>query len=535
MNRLGCCPLLVSLFLLVPSGAALSPLEGRLRAPEPLEITGAIAYGLEGATYSHVRFGPAFEARNESFLEAGRVQMVLLRQESLLRTILPQKNPRDQEATFIVSNATLRPVAANNPPELFAVTEEEGASVAFETGGFSCQVAHALPDAPGAFPDDPGALRRDDYGGVREGKLWAACEVLHGGMEQPKSLVFYGLDLWLESDERRELIRTGTFEEAVVPGVPLYKTVTQIFEEEVVPGVPMKTVTQILIVRRLDPALRLAFFDEAEVSFYAAQFLAAGVLRAKESQGTIVWGPQTLEGDLPALQMTGEFEIGWSADAFVTMRGNSLEDPDPAIPARGPWLRQGGPWTPNAIAAVGAFALLLLLGFLFSRLAPDKLLDHSVRRRIYGVVRNDPGVETTGVARALGLRPFHAVYHVRKLVAGGYVVQTRLGGRTALFPAKSGFVNVFNQVASLRRPTLRRAYALIEVSPGTDQASLAFQMGVGQPAVSKLLSKLRAAGLVDAQRIRGRLAYVARATPGPGAAGQNERTAGHRACHGEPC
>lgn len=170
-------------------------------------------------------------------------------------------------------------------------------------------------------------------------------------------------------------------------------------------------------------------------------------------------------------------------------------------------IRPVGPvWTGITIAVLATVLVGSVLAG-FTRLAPDEVLHHPRRARILEFVRGQPGVESSTVARALGLSWGPLVYHLGRLEHAGHLSVRRVGGRTALFAASAGYRGREEQLVLLRRATLRRLHELLGAHPGVDQAAIAVLLGISQPLVSRSLRRLTAANLVRSARAGRRRVY----------------------------
>lgn len=97
----------------------------------------------------------------------------------------------------------------------------------------------------------------------------------------------------------------------------------------------------------------------------------------------------------------------------------------------------------EAIGIVGLLALLLLgllkgsghvVGLLYSRLAPEQVLNHPNRQRIYDAVQASPGADLSQLATTLSLPLTSLTYHVRILQRNGKVGTIRHGKSVRVLP-----------------------------------------------------------------------------------------------------
>lgn len=169
-------------------------------------------------------------------------------------------------------------------------------------------------------------------------------------------------------------------------------------------------------------------------------------------------------------------------------------------------------WTLLASVARAAGAAFLAvaaswLWSLFSKIAPERALDHPTRSRILEFVRAEPGIPMNTVSRQFGLSWTNTLHHLWVLQRAGHVRVHRFGGRTGIFPTNAGYRGRETQVALLRRDTLAAIHRRLHESPGLDQRTLSALVHRSQPRVSQSLRRLADAGLVRGERQGRRIRY----------------------------
>lgn len=402
-----------------------------------------------------------------------------------------------EEMPVDVTHATLTLLTLRTEPQLLILPPPNGGEsrLDIQANVSRCEIAQAPDASPFEFPQDQNLTFRDEVTQFNAtwGTLSGDCRAERLMAAEPPLVRFYGMKLWLASDNETREIDTGTYETPVVGGVTT-------------------TVTQVLDVILADRPMLLDLPFESHLRLHASGFLAAGNLQVGPSRGNLTWGSTNQSGAMGSFAANATFSVAWAPGDQFRVQGTTVDAPPVAA-----GTTQGLPtgkvaWAIGG-ALVGAGLLVVLLRSLlaaFTRLDRDEVLDHPRRVRILDYVRKRPGVETNTVARSLGLRWPKVAYHVATLERAGHISVRRVGGRTALFAAGAAPRGREASVALLRRPTHARLHALLRKAPGQDQQALASRTGLGQSRVSRALSDLKAAGLLNAERRDGRLRYSVR-------------------------
>jgi DNA-binding MarR family transcriptional regulator len=148
-----------------------------------------------------------------------------------------------------------------------------------------------------------------------------------------------------------------------------------------------------------------------------------------------------------------------------------------------------------ATAAAGS-GLLALLAALYSRLAPNQLLDHERRDRILAIVRAQPGIGPQDVGAKLGTSWGVTQYHLDKLEKGGLLTSQRKGHHRCYFVPGAVPREQQGTVALFRVDTTRRVAELIAQKPGLTQTQLCAELGISASAMSKQVARLEGAGVL---------------------------------------
>lgn len=168
------------------------------------------------------------------------------------------------------------------------------------------------------------------------------------------------------------------------------------------------------------------------------------------------------------------------------------------------------PAPPAAVQAAAATGILYLIlerlglgravagagALLYSRLAPNELLDHGRRERVVSLVRERPGIGPQEIGQALGMNWGVTSYHLDRLEGAGLLTSQRVGKARCYFVPGAMPREAQAQVGLFRGDTTRRVAQLVREKPGIGQSELAAALGLSASATSKQLSRLETAALV---------------------------------------
>lgn len=421
---------------------------------------------------------------------------------SILPPIAPHMSSSVEATGVVYDNVRITVRGVESATQLYMrQTGDSDRGPTWKLGPTACEVRDAIDDRGYVFPADDHELSENQThhftGG--EGRLWAHCEgTLAEDPQGIRHVNVYGLTLWFEADQEpgRE-IRTGTYSERSAS----------------VGGLVEEAVTQYLRVRAEgDEDVFLHAPAEARADVFAPRFDSAGSLTWPEALGSLSWGEVAMDERVPAMDANGIFTLAWGSDDAVAIDGQSttappVQEPDSlanAIVAHSP-----NGFVPAAVGAGLILAALFAWG-LYSRLQPERVLEHPTRAAMVSYARENPGAEVGEVARAVGVAWPNARQHLRRLESYGHVRVKRVAGRTAVFPREANGVGLSPAaVVLLRRESPRRMHELIIREPSLDQAGIAEALGIRQQSVSETLKRLIEAGLVEAEREGGRRTYRA--------------------------
>lgn len=167
------------------------------------------------------------------------------------------------------------------------------------------------------------------------------------------------------------------------------------------------------------------------------------------------------------------------------------ETSDPSWPAL--WV--------TGVTSAGALALLALARLLplvrgYTRVDPERALDHPVRAALAAAIGRSPGIHLEALRRDVQLGRSPALHHLRLLVRTGKVVERRSFGYLCYFPAGGLVRGAAQAVASLKSEGARRILEAMMAQPAASVSALARQTGLRRQTVQYHLSRLREAGLV---------------------------------------
>ncbi|MES2155540.1 MAG: winged helix-turn-helix transcriptional regulator [bacterium] len=181
-----------------------------------------------------------------------------------------------------------------------------------------------------------------------------------------------------------------------------------------------------------------------------------------------------------------------------------LGERDPAQPSRMPW-----PVTPATVAAgtLGLLGAILALSpawkyavALFSRIEASRMLDHPVRRRVYDLVQEDPGIHARLVATRLGIAGNTAVHHLARLVGAGYIGERRIAGYHCYFPRSGLDERLQSAIPALKSRGATAVLNTVAAQGSPSFRSLMAATGLGYATVHHHAESLWKAGLLSAER-----------------------------------
>lgn len=483
-------PWCLAALVVAPVGTA-TPLKALLESDAPLVVVGAlVATSLDALGPGVVRIPESTDARDQALVEATSAKLVLRRWvagplDLAKRPLLP--NQADAHVTsFNVTAAhfDLRLVRPAAQVAVFRAPDRTTAATHLNARAARCTLEPNEPEPGFQFPRDDNRLPNVKPVPLTTGarSLRAECGTDAFEARDPGTLWIYGLDLFLTSNERHRLIRTGTYG-----------------DRDELTGM-RRDITAVLEVRRTGAPVRASFPFETAVVLHAGAFHAMGDLTVGPSHGNLTWGELALDGTLEPFRAWGTFVVGWNSPGTVEVRGETLESPSPVVdpPHAAAWIVVAAVVVVS-LAGGALIALPRLALLLYSLLHPESASTHPRRGRILMFVREHPGASVAQVAQNCQLRWSKAFYHVGRLRQAGHVIVARVGGRTALFPTRTGYAGSERRLGLLRRPRVREIHDALARCPGLDAASIGTALGLTRQHVSQVLRLMNEAGLVSCE------------------------------------
>jgi predicted transcriptional regulator len=137
----------------------------------------------------------------------------------------------------------------------------------------------------------------------------------------------------------------------------------------------------------------------------------------------------------------------------------------------------------------------------FRRITASNVLDHPERRLIFAIIRDNPGIEFSGLARDSGMNINTLRYHIDTLVYHGKVTVSRARGIFRYFENHGRYSEFERQALPYtRNPVSKSLLAVIEKFPGVTQNSLADHIGITCPTVRWHMQRFESDRIVRAVR-----------------------------------
>lgn len=183
--------------------------------------------------------------------------------------------------------------------------------------------------------------------------------------------------------------------------------------------------------------------------------------------------------------------------------------------------------TAAGVTAALAVLLKLLVG-LFTKISPDKALEHERRRTLQDYIVSNPGATFRELLRGTGIPAGTARHHLTILRRSGLTVEKQYRSTLRFFENHGKFDETWAAVVLLREPELEKLHSWIMDNPSCKQMDVLDAMiedGWTRSTTQHRLQRLIDGGLVTV-RPQGRLKlYTAHERPIPEAL---ERVAGWR-------
>ncbi|MFX0197353.1 MAG: winged helix-turn-helix transcriptional regulator [Candidatus Hodarchaeota archaeon] len=128
------------------------------------------------------------------------------------------------------------------------------------------------------------------------------------------------------------------------------------------------------------------------------------------------------------------------------------------------------------------------------------LLLNPIRRRIYEVVCESPGIHFYRIASELATSQGTLDWHLRQLEKDGLLNSTKFWGKRIYFPRMLSNVESARALAALRSKTAQEIFRLVINTPGKNQQEIANVVGVHHDTVRYHLTRFEGVGLVERYR-----------------------------------
>lgn len=173
----------------------------------------------------------------------------------------------------------------------------------------------------------------------------------------------------------------------------------------------------------------------------------------------------------------------------------------------------GGALLVGGAVAAGAIALLVkALAGLFTRVWPERALEHPNRRRVLEAVCQQPGLTYRALMVTTGMSDGGVRNHLKHLERTGHIVGYRHGQRLLYFENHGRFATTWQSHAVLRDPLQRSLLDWLLRHPGSSQseaATYARTLGLTRTPVQRRLNRLVEDGLLRAKRTGRTVTYTA--------------------------
>ena len=125
------------------------------------------------------------------------------------------------------------------------------------------------------------------------------------------------------------------------------------------------------------------------------------------------------------------------------------------------------------------------------------LLLNPIRRRIYEIVCESPGIHFYKIVSELATSQGTLDWHVRQLEKDGLLNSSKFGGKRIFYPRMLSSLESAKAFAALRSDTAKEIFRNVINTPGMNQQELANAVGVHHDTVRYHLTRFEKVGLVD--------------------------------------
>jgi len=161
----------------------------------------------------------------------------------------------------------------------------------------------------------------------------------------------------------------------------------------------------------------------------------------------------------------------------------------------------------SAVAGWGLWALVKRYAWVlsgaggFSRIEDSELLDHPLRSQVFHVIKENPGIHASELARKVGAGWGTIVHHLDKLEKGRLVTTRRVNNQKCFFEDGGKVSRADMQIASaVRGDSASLITSYVQSHPMTSQKAMASELGISPALASFHVKKLAAVGVLDKVR-----------------------------------
>jgi len=135
------------------------------------------------------------------------------------------------------------------------------------------------------------------------------------------------------------------------------------------------------------------------------------------------------------------------------------------------------------------------------RIFPKNVLDHPERAAVYAWIVEQPGIDISAIASALGMHRETLRYHLGMLESAMKIIVLRDRGIVRYYENHGRYTLLERKVLRhLRNPTGKAMLFVIAARPGITQSGIAEHFGITAPTVRWYIHRFRADGIVTEQR-----------------------------------
>ncbi len=137
----------------------------------------------------------------------------------------------------------------------------------------------------------------------------------------------------------------------------------------------------------------------------------------------------------------------------------------------------------------------------FSRISNDKVLDHPLRAQIFDLVKENPGIHASHIAREVGGGWGTVTHHLDKLQKAGMLTTRRVNNQKCFFEQGGQVSRQDMAVASaLKGDTAAQITAFVQAHPMSSQKDVAEALGISAALASFHVKKLENLGVLEKMR-----------------------------------